>query len=328
LTGSSGQSFNFSDGSQGKIIYQPWTFWFAQKLNQPGLLYFQQQRFREALASQSSSGDDRVWPLLAKWVANLPATIPAPTLPLAWYGRGTNPVGVFRSSWTDHQALFLAFKGGQANHHHGHMDAGSFVLDALGVRWGWDLGSQEYNSIESKGWKLFNYNQDSDRWRIYRLNNFSHNTLTLGGLFHNVDGRSAITAFDTNGGAVDLTAVFAPQAKSVVRHFEFHPDRVRIRDEIQGATNGLSVRWQMLTRAAITLKDAAAVLRQDGKIMQARVLSPAGARFAIGSAQPPDDGINQPNPGFSLLQVNVAVPAPGNLRVQIELQPEPISRAN
>lgn len=325
LTGPTGQPFNFSDGPQGKPIYQPWLFWFAQKLNQPALVYFQQHRLREALADPAGDRDDRALPLLAKWVANLPATIPAPTLPLAWQGRGPNPVGVFRTSWTDSKALYLAFKAGAGNNSHGHMDAGSFVLDAQGVRWGWDLGSQEYNSIESKGWKLFGKEQDSDRWRVYRLNNFSHSTLTLGGQLHNVGGRSVITAFTSDAATVDLSPVFTPQAKSVLRHFKFQPDRVVIRDEIQGATSGLSVRWQMLTRATITLNGNTAELRQDGKKLLARILSPAGAEFAIGSAQPPDDGVNQPNPGFSLLQVNGVAPAAGNIDVAIELQINPAS---
>ena len=54
-----------------------------------------------------------------------------------------NPVGVFRTSWTD-------------------------------------------------GWKLFDAKQDSDRWRVYRLNNFSHSTLTLGSQLHNVGGMSVV----------------------------------------------------------------------------------------------------------------------------------------
>ena len=207
------------------------------------------------------------------------------------------------------------------------MDAGCFVLDAQGVRWGWDMGSQDYHSIESKGWKLFDREQNSDRWRVYRLNNFSHSTLTLGGQLHNVGGRVEITAFSTNAATVDLTAVFTPQAKSVHRHFAFKPASVRIRDEVQGAASGLDVRWQMLTRAEITLNGDVAVLKQDGKTLKASILSPAGAKFAQGSAQPPEDGVNQRNPGFSLLQVNAAVPASGRLMLEIELQAGPESGA-
>ena len=325
LTGPGGQPFNFSDGPNGEPIYQPWIFWFAQRQNQPSLVHFQQHRLREELQDMPDSGDDRVLPLLAKWVAGLPATIPAPTLPLAWQAGGHNPIGIYRSSWTSPDALYLAFKGGAASLPHGHMDAGSFVLDAQGVRWGWDIGKQDYHSIESKGWNLFGKEQDSDRWRVYRLNNFSHSTLTLGGKLHNVDGHAEITAFSDNSATVDLSAVFTPQAKSVVRHFAFQPASVRVRDEIQGAASGLPVCWQMLTRATITIKDGAATLHQGGKTMQARILSPAGAKFVTADPQPPDDGVNQPNPGFTLLRVNAAVPDSGSLILEIELQPETAS---
>jgi hypothetical protein len=324
LTGPTGRPFNFSDSSSGNPIFQPWPFWFARRLNQPSLVYFQQQRLQEALDSAKA---DSALPWLAQWLRHLPATIPAPELPLAWQADGKNPVGIFRSSWTDNNALYLAFKGGQASHHHGHMDAGSFVLEAQGVRWACDLGAQDYLSIESQGWNLWDFKQGGDRWRIYRINNFSHNTLTLGGQMHTAAGRAEITAFATNAATVDLSPVFSPQARSVSRHFEFNSNQIRIRDDIQGATNGLPVCWQMLTRAAITLKGDTAELRQDGKILHARIVAPADARFETASAQPADDGVNQPNPGFTLLQVKLVAPASGHLTVEIELHPPPLTAA-
>jgi hypothetical protein len=323
LTGPTGRPFNFSDGPGGNPIYQPWQFWFAQKLKQPWLVYFQINRLHERLAeAKPNVENDRLLPWLATWLAVLPKKIPAPELPLAWHADGHNPVGIFRTSWTDTNALFLAFKGGQANGSHGHMDAGSFVFDALGERWAWDLGSQEYLSIESKGWDLWSGSQNSDRWRVFRLNNFSHNTLTLGGQLHNASGRAEITAFSTNQATVNLSAIFPPQAKSVVRHFEFTGDRIVIRDEINGAAAGLAVRWQMLTRADMKIENSQAWLKQNGKVLLAKIISPAGAQFEKASAQPPDDGVNEANPGYAMLQLNTVVPATGNLTVEIELQPE------
>ncbi|UCE99802.1 MAG: heparinase, partial [Planctomycetota bacterium] len=53
---------------------------------------------------------------------------------------GSVPVAVFRSSWGDPNALFLAVKGGYNQVNHGHLDLGNFEIDALGVRWVRDLG--------------------------------------------------------------------------------------------------------------------------------------------------------------------------------------------
>ena len=203
------------------------------------------------------------------------------------------------------------------------MDVGSFVFEANGVRWAGDLGMQSYYSIESKGWKLFDKAQDSDRWRVYRLNNFSHNTLTLGGKLHNVAGDARITEFTDKSATVNLSQIFTGQAGSVTRKFSMAGNKtVSIRDDITGAQSGLSVRWQMLTRAKISVNNNQATLQQGDKTLTVKILAPANAHFEIASAQPPKDGVNQPNPNAQILAMNAAVTASGNLTVEIQLQPE------
>ena len=324
--GPTGRPFNFSDCGDS-VPFEPTLFWFAQKLKQPSLIYFQNQLLQQNLATSQKEGKEskggRLLPFLAIWINNLPKNITPPTLPLAWHGDGPNPVGVFRSSWTDSNALFVAFKGGSGSVSHGHMDAGSFVLDAGGVRWASDLGAQNYYSVESKGWALFDKKQDGDRWNVYRLNNFSHNTLTLGGKLHNVAGDARITEFTDKSATVNLSQVFAGQASSVIRRFRVDDNRTTvIRDDITGAKPGLSERWQMLTHTKISVDKNQATLQQDGKILSAKILSPAGAKFEIASAQPPQDGVNQPNPNTHILVVNTAAPASGDLTVEIQLQPQ------
>ncbi len=321
-TGPTGRPFNFSDGHDD-VAFEPTLFWFAQQLQDPALIYFQNQLLQRKLSgARTGKKNDSLSPLLALWIDGLPKTIPAPALPLAWHGDGPNPVGIFRSSWTDTNALFLAFKGGSASVTHAHMDAGSFVLDADGVRWACDLGSQDYYSIESHGWSLFSMFQDSSRWRVYRLNNFSHNTLTLGGKLHKMSGDARISEFGTNSATVNLSQIFTGQAGSVIRQFHIGDNRsVVIRDDITKAKTGLSVRWQMVTHARISTNQNEATLRQDGKTLTAKILAPADAYFEIASAQPPDDGVNQPNPNTQILAVNASVPASGNLTLEIQLQP-------
>jgi len=321
-TGPTGRPFNFSDG-EDSVAFNPALFWFAQKLHQPELVYSQNQLLLQKLAAAKvDAEEDCFFPFLAIWTGDLPTTIPPPALPLAWHGDGRNPVGVFRSSWTNTNSLFLAFKGGSASNNHAHMDAGSFVLDADGVRWACDLGRQNYLSVETNGWSLWKMTQTSDRWRIYRLNNFSHNTLTLGGQLHNMTGDARITSFATNSATVNLSQIFAGQAGSVQRQFSTGENRtVTVRDDIAAAKPGLPVRWQMVTRAKISVNGNVATLRQNGKTLTAKILAPATARFEIASAQPPADGVNQPNPGARILAVNTAVPETGNLTVEIQLRP-------
>jgi hypothetical protein len=50
-----------------------------------------------------------------------------------------------RSEWENPQALCVAFKAGDNKANHSHLDLGSFVFDAAGVRWAMDLGADNYN---------------------------------------------------------------------------------------------------------------------------------------------------------------------------------------
>lgn len=322
-TGPSGRPFNFADGGEA-VAFRTALFWFAQKLKRPDLVHFQHLLLRDRLADDHHAlPEEQMLPLLAKWTTTLPTPIPPPDLPLAWRGDGPNPIGIFRSSWTDSNALFLAFKGGSAGVNHGHMDAGAFVLDADGVRWACDLGAQDYYSIESKGWSLFRRTQDSDRWRVYRLNNFSHSTLTLGGQLHQMAGDARITRFTTNEAEVDLSAIFSGQAKRVTRRFTVGPDRsVLIQDEITGAKTGLPVRWQMVTRAQVRPAGRRVELRQEGRTLHASLQQPADATFSVSDAQPPDDGVNQKNPNTRILTVNTTMPASGQLVLTVQLDPK------
>ena len=69
------------------------------------------------------------------------------------------------SSWKP-DATYVAIKGGSPGLSHAHMDVGAFVMDADGVRWADDLGMQDYESLESKGVKLWGKTQDAERWKI------------------------------------------------------------------------------------------------------------------------------------------------------------------
>ncbi len=223
--------------------------------------------------------------------------------------------------------MYLGLKGGRAGSSHAHMDAGSFVFESDGVRWARDLGKQDYYSLESKGLKLFDGKQNGDRWRVFRLNNLSHNTLTINKQLHMVDGMAAITHFAAaanEGAIVDLSPVFRGQADRVARGFVFRPGKhVLIRDEVDGLKAGDDVRWAMMTSAEIILSPdgTQATLKQDGSELRMALVSSAPSRFESISAQPPENGYDAPNPGVRLLVVNFESPASGALSWSVILQP-------
>jgi hypothetical protein len=324
MTAPSGLFFNFSDCREEGSI-EPALFWFARRLENPGLVRAQLQALKQ-LAGKTAKGESaRLLPLAAIWWPDRTAAT-APALPLRWLGRGPNPLAVFRSSWTDPNAFYLGVKGGAANLSHAHMDAGSFVLECDGVRWARDLGSQDYESLESKGVDLWNRRQDSQRWQVYRLNNRSHNTLTIDGQLHRVDGEARIAGFSDAAGnpcaIVDLTPVFAGQAARVRRGFRVRQDReVLVQDELSGLKPGADVRWAMATGTEITIAEdgALATLRECARCLEVRVLAPTTAKLAVLVADPPDDGFNAPNPGRRLLVIHAGAPGNGALTIAVWL---------
>ncbi len=329
--GPSGNHFNFFDGGEKGGLDSTF-FWFARELKQPELLAAQ-RAYLSAYAAQttlpnSDSQNDRLLPLAALWWPDfaLQNATPKPDAPRFWLGRGANPLASFRDRWNDPRAMFLALKGGRANLSHGHMDTGSFIFESDGVRWARDLGMQDYLSLESKGIGLWDAKQTGGRWSVFRLNNFSHNTLTINDQLHKVDGQAEITHFSDDeksaGATVDLTPVFQGQASKVTREFSFQPgSHVLIRDEIEGLKAGDVVRFAMLTKAEITLEGVEARLRQDGKQLRVFLEGVEGAKWESISADPPHD-YDAPNPGLRFLIARFVAPASGRIAYSVRLQPD------
>lgn len=283
--------------------------------------------FADPRPAQPLSDNQRLLPLAALWWPAAQDSPSAPDAPRFWLGRGPNPLAVFRESWNDKNAMFLALKGGRASLSHGHMDAGSFVFESDGVRWARDLGMQDYLSLESKGVALFSRAQNGARWSVFRLNNFSHNTLTINDQLHQANGQAQITHFSNAndaGAIVDLTPVFAGQASRVTRSFKFLAGcQVEIRDEIEGLKTGDTVRWAMLTSAQIALSPdgLTATLSQSGKILRVELSSAVEAKFEVISADPPLNDYDAPNPNLRFLLVNLTAPAAGQLNWSVALRP-------
>ncbi len=192
MTGPGGLCFNYSDaGMKGGL--QPAMFWFANKLNDHSLLA-QEKEFLDKGTSSTLTGE-RLLPALLIWMMGKTTRDIVTPNKLMWAGRGVNPVAMMRSSWTDPDAIYVGLKCGSPSVNHAHMDAGSFVMDALGERWASDFGSQDYNSLESKGVQLWGMQQNSQRWTIFRYNNLTHNTLSFDDQFPKVSGSAPFSGF-------------------------------------------------------------------------------------------------------------------------------------
>ena len=271
----SGNCFNFSD-SDLKGAFCPAMFWFANKIQDNSLLW-NEQKFISP--SDTNLVRERFLPSAILWGAGLGKGKAVAPTPLFWVGDGLAPVFLMRSSWTDKNAIYVGFKAGSPSINHGHMDVGSFVMEANGVRWASDFGKEDYPLLESNKVDLWNLNQNSQRWKIFRYSNFAHNTLTFNDSLQSVSGVAKIdgysTAPDCMSVSSDLSSVYKGQVKKVLRTISIiKSDTVTITDEIE-SLKATTVRWTMLTEAIPTLLESenAIELKKSGKSLMIKVLS-------------------------------------------------------
>ncbi|BGP15469.1 hypothetical protein JCM10213v2_003448 [Rhodosporidiobolus nylandii] len=172
-----------------------------------------------------------------------------------------------RSSWTDNDGMYIAMKAGALTGHqtHGDLDAGDFVLDAMGQRWAGEYGSGDYLS---QGY-FSSEAQDSARWLYYRKRTEGQNTIMINDNNQNVDGVPT-TTFGTTNETQDALVYNAPNAStayftadltemynsttSAHRAIRYLNGRrqVLLRDEI--TTTG-TIEWRVQTNATLTMSN-------------------------------------------------------------------------
>ena len=260
-------AYNYFDS--GSSCYPlPAKYWFARENKDASIVAID-----ERLVAAGRIHADRLLPLQILFGSGVnlkEAKLPSEK---SWSAKGEVPLYIYRSGWDDANDTYFAIKGGMAATNHGHMDAGSFVYEYDGVRWAVDLGMHDYNRLEQAGLKLWDRGQNSDRWKVFRIGAESHNTLVFNGQRHVVDGKAEITEiFDTQrskGAEVDMTPVFATNAREVVRRAELDKnDHLIIRDHIAVGDAPVKVDWKIATRAKAELVSPQVImLTQDGKTM-------------------------------------------------------------
>ncbi len=235
------------------------------------------------------------------------------------YFRGPVEIAVFRSAWNDPQALFVGVKAGYNQVNHGHLDLGNFELDALGVRWVRDLGSENYNLPG-----YWDGRRGGRRWSYYRLNSKSHNVPLLDGEDQDPLATSKFIKFESKKSSafvlVELTSAYKKFANKVTRGVAILENRraVLVQDEFD-IEKTCELIWAMTTDAKIDIKEKdTAVLTLGGRKLIARILSPSVAEFMVESAEqkPPQ----KTNKGVRRLIVRLPN-AKGSVRVAILLSP-------
>jgi oligo-alginate lyase len=247
------QPFNFADCGTG-IGVLPAMFWLAARSGDETFLFNEMKKLSFSL-TESVSGltGNRLLPFLLIW--SLPLSLGNIPVPVenTYIAQGKSAVAALRTGWGPND-IYLAVKGGTPSSNHAHMDIGSFVMEAMDVRWAMDFGSSDYNTLETNGVDLWNMSQTSERWDVFRYNNMAHNTLTFNGNKQLVGGNCTVENLVNTSDRMSVEMNLRPLYFNDVTYYRRTASIVsgrfvEIRDEIQSGAKELTVRWNLLTQA-------------------------------------------------------------------------------
>ena len=198
------------------------------------------------------------------------------------------------------------------------MDGETFVYDAYGERWAMDLGMQEYAPLEAAGIDLWNSKQNSTRWSIFRLNNFSHNVITINNNPYHYHGKAFVRTDYMKNIGNKLGAKFECYGVNLngsdydvdapVRTAEFVDNgsdlELVMKDEIKSRANKTPlVRWAMATPAqAEIVSEHCIKLSQNGKTLYLTVQEQNNNPFTLKTwPASTDNKYDEANPGVTMV---------------------------
>lgn len=328
VTSPIGDRFSFADVGRGASPTNgAELLWMANRYGEPAFAAHQLRYGRDLR-------ENRANPFNLIWYTPSLRGAAAGDAPLDRHFRVAEVV-TMRSSWDNPDAVFVGFKAGDNRANHSNLDLGTFVLDALGVRWATELGSDDYN--------LPNYFDDADydsfRWKYYRMRAEGQNTLVLNpDQRADQDPNAATRIVELHSeplrahAVADLSPAYERHARSVRRGIALLNGRrqVLVQDEIRARAPSQAW-WFMHTEAEVEIgpDGSTATLTRDGKRLWARVLAPAGARFTVMDARPLPGTANPEgqNPNQGIRKLAVRLDGVTDARIAVLLAPLPAGEA-
>lgn len=317
------RNFSYSDNG-AKAFISPSMFWFYDKTKDTSLLYNQARLYQKEGTKRIVK--DRLAPAMLIWGAS--ASLAQPEVParLFWQAGGDNPVCAMRTGWNSEEDMYVAVKLGSPSVNHGHMDVGSFIMEADGVNWAVDLGGEQYNRLEIRGVELWGGSQDAQRWDVFRYNNFAHNTLAFNHRLQQVKGKAVIDRSSDSPERMfvesDLTPVYKGQVKNIRRTVSLVDKKyVVVEDRIASAKRFTKMSWNMVTPAYCkVLSSHKMLLEKDGKKLYMRVEGPAEIKWKMQPADSPYS-YDSPNPGFFVVGFETDLKVNSEQTIRVYLTP-------
>ena len=288
MSGPGGRVFNFGD-SDDDIGLAPEMFWMARRFNLPAYAWSEQRALDR---NPRPDAYDLLW-----FEPNTKQPAQA-GMPLDAVFRSLN-VACFRSAWGDADALYLAVKGGDNKDAHAHLDLGSFVLHAGGVRWAADLGPDDLD--------LPGYLNGPRRWGYYRNRTEAHNTLLFDDSNQDPRAEARITRVESAGELswvqIDLARANPPKVRQWTRRIGMaQRQAVLVNDQVR-ADQPVDVIWSMMTDADVVVAGQTATLKKGGWNLAAEIRTPRHAVFDVAPVHV--TGPNAANPNYKKLIVRL-----------------------
>ncbi len=321
-TAPSGLLFNYADCTR-KLGASFAMHWLIARFQRPD--WFTPHE-RKVLLQEASlrpanlrNGRNRLLPLSLLYLRDSGKTISSGKTFFYSGDRAAVPMAVIRTGGEKKDA-WLGVKGGSPSGPHGHMDGGSFVYEACGVRWASDLGMENYHRIESQGLSLWDGRQESDRWNVFRIGPESHSILRIDGHRQLVGGSAEFRVCAPEQCLLDLTSLYRKDAQKVLRKLELRPDRsLRITDTLTGVKPGAVVSWQLCTETVAAPADGQMLLRSGRKTLLLRKNLPG--EWTLVPAQERMHSYDSPNPGAGIVSFDAAVPDEGAVTIVVDFLP-------
>lgn len=295
----SGRIFNFANASKDPLN-TPAYFFFSRHYGQPEVAAWYREEIGRVIRNDM--------PLNQLFFLSLPWFDPAvsdgrqkgiPTLEV--YHNTINDIVVFNGNRKKKGALFLIAKGGEPRQAHQQMDCGTFLVESEGICWTEDLGSEDYNVPG-----FWDGRVGGERWKYFRNNNFSHNTLNIDHQVQNAAGEAFVCEerpdADQPYVRLDMTSLYKDQAKATFRKFTLLDDRtMEVEDDVELLDTHSVVYWTAVTQAQVEVDGNKAILCRDGKRFYLEIVSPDNAVFRTEQAKNMFKG-EKPIEGITILE--------------------------
>lgn len=311
----SGQQFNFGNTTIGEALNTPSFFFFSKYYRLPEVAEWFRTEIKQSI--QEKKALHPLFFLTLPWFdAKSPAkseNIPS----LEVYHNSINDLVVLNGNRKEKGSVFLVAKGGTPNQAHQQMDCGTFIIESDSVCWTEDLGADDY-ALPG----FWDYKPGGDRWKYFRNNNFSHNTLNIDRQPQYANGKAFVCEENTHTAQpyarLDLSEIYKVQAHKALRKFTLVNDHtIEVEDEVALRNTSSTVFWTAATKADVTINGSVAQLQKDGKVFYFRILSPEGATFHTYPAYNTYPG-EKPIKGITMLEI--ACPAQGGkAKITVEM---------